>query len=118
MRGGQANHSSHLAPDRTAYGQAAEERGDKDRKSTAANPVWQRDLGGHVEASKTAIQDAPATTLPANAIGALRANANRTIAKAVPNVPTATSWSGPSFAFNQGNPKAAPTAAAPMVPRR
>src|SRR5262245_6013221 len=68
--------------------------------------------------AKTAIQDAPATALPANAIGALRANAYRTIARAVPNVPAATSWSAPSFAFSQGNAKAAPTAAAPMVPRR
>src|SRR5262249_60581084 len=36
--------------------------------------------------AKTAIQDPPATALPANAIGALRANANRSIDKAVPNV--------------------------------
>src|SRR5262245_38912577 len=52
MGSGQADHSSHLTPDRTAQGQAAEEPGDKDRKSAAANPIWQRDLGGYVEAGE------------------------------------------------------------------
>ena len=50
MRGGQANHSGNLPPDRAAQGQATKERGDKDRKSTAAHPVRQRDLGGDIEA--------------------------------------------------------------------
>src|SRR6266568_2463808 len=118
MRSGQANHSGNLPPDRAAQGQTPKETSDKYRKSTAAHPVRQRDLGRDVEACQDSDPGCSATTLPANAVGASRANANRTIANAVPRVPTATRRSGPSLAFNHGNPKAAPTAAAPIAPRR
>src|SRR5713226_1375974 len=67
---------------------------------------------------KTAIQDTPAMTLADRAMEELRASPNSAIAIAVPTDPAATSQSGPSFVFSQGNAKAPLTAPAPIAPSR
>jgi len=56
--------------------------------------------------------------LAASAVAESRANANRTIATAVPIDPVATIPSAPSFAFNHDNANAPATAPAPMAPSR